>query len=527
MSRTIIVGGGISGLTAACFLASEKHQVTLIEKSDKLGGLVSSYNYKGFVIDGGIRSTENSGILFPMLRQLGIDLEFVKSDVTLGVKEDLIKISNQSDVESYKALLFRQFPEEKKALELIFKDIYMFMGFMDVLYGIDNPLFLNPIKDRKYFLKHIFPWLFKFVFTVGKLNKYKMPVNTYLEQYTSNKTLIDLIAQHFFQDTPVIFALSYFSLYIDYYYPLGGTGKIIDELESYAISHQVKIVKNTMIDHIDYGLQEVYDMAHQAYPYDYLIWSANAKSLYQKIDVNSVSKESLKRKLIQQRDQLKNLKGGDSVFTTYLFVNLNSSYFEKITTGHLFYTPVAENLLNLTNLIRLCQNQSKEVVIQQLKHYLRSTTYEISIPVLRDSSLAPQGQTALIVSVLMDYDLVKTILDQGWVDEMNELFYQTMLEVLNQTVFPDLKNHVFDYFTSSPVSIQERVLTENGAITGWAFTNASNPSTDRIIKVASSVKTIFPMILQTGQWAYTPAGLPTGIMTGKLAANYVNKRIKK
>jgi len=39
----------------------------LCEKEKKTGGLVNSFEYKGFVFDGGIRATENTGIVLPML----------------------------------------------------------------------------------------------------------------------------------------------------------------------------------------------------------------------------------------------------------------------------------------------------------------------------------------------------------------------------------------------------------------------------------------------------------------------------
>jgi len=37
---SIVVGGGIAGLTAACYLCRYGHNVLLLEKSKKVGGLV-------------------------------------------------------------------------------------------------------------------------------------------------------------------------------------------------------------------------------------------------------------------------------------------------------------------------------------------------------------------------------------------------------------------------------------------------------------------------------------------------------
>jgi hypothetical protein len=41
-----------------------------------------------------------------------------------------------------------------------------------------------------------------------------------------------------------------------------------------------------------------------------------------------------------------------------------------------------------------------------------------------------------------------------------------------------------------------------------------------------SVLTPIPSIYQAGQWAYSPAGVPMSILTGKLAADRVIKKTK-
>ncbi|NIP40971.1 MAG: FAD-dependent oxidoreductase, partial [Candidatus Aenigmarchaeota archaeon] len=41
--KIAIIGGGLSGLSAACRLAG-KHEVTIIEEKDFLGGMASSYS---------------------------------------------------------------------------------------------------------------------------------------------------------------------------------------------------------------------------------------------------------------------------------------------------------------------------------------------------------------------------------------------------------------------------------------------------------------------------------------------------
>ncbi|WP_461205882.1 hypothetical protein [Clostridium sp. DL1XJH146] len=84
--------------------------------------------------------------------------------------------------------------------------------------------------------------------TINKVEKLKTPINDYLKKITENKSLIDIITQHFFKDTPTFFALSYFRLYTDYYYPVGGTGALINALSKYITENSGKIKVNSEIN---------------------------------------------------------------------------------------------------------------------------------------------------------------------------------------------------------------------------------------------------------------------------------------
>ncbi|MDD3903188.1 MAG: FAD-dependent oxidoreductase, partial [Sphaerochaeta sp.] len=78
----VVVGAGIAGLTSAAYLCRSNLKTLVVERSTVNGGLVNSFTKDGFVFDGGIRAFENSGIIFPMLRQLGIPMPIVQNNVT-------------------------------------------------------------------------------------------------------------------------------------------------------------------------------------------------------------------------------------------------------------------------------------------------------------------------------------------------------------------------------------------------------------------------------------------------------------
>ena len=214
--NSIVVGGGIAGLTSAAYLSRAGQKVLLIEKNKEFGGLVNSFTRDGFHFEAGVRALEDAGIIFPMLKDLGIELEFVKSPVSLGIENEIINIESLNDLEKYKELLVKLFPDSEIEINGFIKIIRKIMKHMDVLYGIENPVFKDLKRDRKYLFRKLLPWLPKFIFTIGKINRMNMPVEDYLKTIIKNPSLRDMIAQHFFKNTPTFFALSYFSLYLDY-----------------------------------------------------------------------------------------------------------------------------------------------------------------------------------------------------------------------------------------------------------------------------------------------------------------------
>ncbi|MGL6108275.1 phytoene desaturase family protein, partial [Romboutsia sp.] len=247
----IVVGGGSAGLTAAAYLSRACKKVLLCEKEAKVGGLVNSFEYKGFTFDGGIRAIEDSGVIKPMVRQLGIDIEFLENVVSLGIEEEVIKIKSKENLEDYKKLLINAFPDNVKDIDKIIEEIKNIMECMDILYGIEHPLFVENKEDKEYLLKTILPWFIKLLGKLPKINKLNVPVEEYLKNFTDSQALRDMISQSFFTNTPSFFALSYFSLYLDYRYPKGGTGVFMHKLQDFIIENKGEIKKNTEICNID------------------------------------------------------------------------------------------------------------------------------------------------------------------------------------------------------------------------------------------------------------------------------------
>ncbi len=521
VADTIIVGGGIAGLTAASFLTKAGRNVMLFEKEHYFGGLVNTFSRKEFKFDGGLRSIENSGIVFPMLKELGIDINFVKSPVSIGIENKILRINGLDSIDDYQDFLIELFPQDSDAIKQIIHHIKKITSYMDILYGIDNPIFLDPIKDRDYFIKKIIPWLFKFIATIGKIEKLNTPVNKFLLKFTHNSELIDIISQHFFIDTPASFALSYFSLYNDYNYPLGGTGSLPDALVKYLNIHGADLKLRCSIISINPENKTVIDSDGNKYNYKNLIWACDLKSLYNLIDINNIKNSRLKNKISKRKRELQYCSGAESVFSVYLSVDLEPAYFDNISTGHFFYTPIKSGLSNANKPETF---ESKGDIKKYLKEYVKYNTFEVSIPCLRDPKLSPIGKTGLEISILFDYNLAKKIISDGWKSEFKSYMEELIIEQI-LSIYPKIKDTIINQFSSTPLTIERYTSNNQGAIVGWSFTNKYIPVIHNITKVAKSVKTPIPDIYKCGQWSYSPSGMPISILTGKLAANKVLKKL--
>lgn len=75
MARIVVIGGGVSGLASAARLSIKGHEVTILEKSDKLGGLVQSYTRDGFTFELGPTKLTLAAVYRDLFLKTGASLE--------------------------------------------------------------------------------------------------------------------------------------------------------------------------------------------------------------------------------------------------------------------------------------------------------------------------------------------------------------------------------------------------------------------------------------------------------------------
>ena len=528
-NKVVIVGAGMAGLTAAAYLTRENYNVLLVDKNERVGGLVGTFESNGFSFDSGPRAFVNSGIVKPILQDLGIQAEYLENKITIGVEDKFFKIHSMDDLQVYKRVLVDLYPESKKEIEEIISIISKVSDYTKVLYEFDNPNFVDFKSDIKFIFKKLIPWTFKFLIAMRKLNQFNVPKEVFLKSKTSNQSLIDILTQHFFRKTPTNFALGYFYVYLDYFYPKGGTGVLGKLLKEQILDRGGEIELNKNIVEIIPFESKVIDSEGCGYHYDHLIWAADLKTLYRNLNHAGLD-EKTTTEIETETHRVLSSRGAESVFILYLAVNRPPSYFQQNGGEHLFYTPDKQGLGETDDgerheIINNFENKSKKEIFDWLEKYLQLNTFEISVPVLRDSTLAPEGQSGLMVSCLFDYDLIKEIESAGWYFEFRQAFEDQIINILSRTIYKNLDEDILFKFSSTPLTINKISGSSEGAITGWSF-EMPVPVVNKLQDIPKSVLTAIPNTYQAGQWSYSPAGVPIAMLTGWYATQKIIKKQK-
>lgn len=267
--------------------------------------------------------------------------------------------------------------------------------------------------------------------------------------------------------------MSYFSLYLDYFYPRGGVGKLAEALKDRVLELGGDIRTETRITGVFPGEHFVKDEKNAAYRYKNLIWAADLKTLYRIADTDTLPQE-IKRRIRETGAKMLADRRGDSVFTLFLEVDEPLESYQKIAHGHFFFTPTKQGLgethrRELDEILSRFDRAGKAEILAWLDKFTGLNTYEISIPGLKDAGMAPPGKTGLIVSLLAEYDLFRRIRNAGWLEEFITELEDRILRVLSESVYQMLKDKTRARFSFTPLNIENRIGSSEGGITGWAF----------------------------------------------------------
>lgn len=504
----IVIGAGIAGLSCAAFLSKAGKKVALVERAEKPGGCFSSFQYRGYHFDSGIKAVENAGLLFPMLENFGImdKLDFVKNRVYAGFEDKVFSMESDESLLAYFDFLGERFPESRSGIEDLLKEMEELNSFMGSLSGMSGPLYGKTTFLTK--LKSI-PWFFKngkkLLGFLKKLKYNNVPFRDFLRARILDDELVSIIDEPFFDGTPAFFGLAYPTVFRDYFYPKGGIERIPLEIAEFVRNTGGTVLTNTEVTKIllerNLPVGVVTDTGDELKASS-IVNAADAKRLYNRLlPENTLDKDFMQR--------LNRAQVSDSVFSVFMGVDTPPENLDK-PVEHIIYVPVAA---------KYCDYESPD--------YFKTAGMEISIPCLRDPSLAPEGKTGIILNLNTTQKAMN-----GWGKGISvEEYERTKEEVADDVManffrlYPSLKEKVEFRIVATPFTMEEKTLNSGGSITGWNYHPSETFPLRDFMKMKKSINTPVKNLFQVGQWSFDPAGLPVCLITAKIAADRVEKAL--
>jgi prolycopene isomerase len=496
--KTIIAGGGIAGMIAANFIAKAGRSVLVLEQNHHTGGNMSGFNRQGYYFDGGDQSFESLGIVFPLLKDLGIYDKITWTKVRYRFMSKDFDFFLDS-FESVEGALKAAFPEEK-GLDGLFQEIRTVGRFIDQNCSAHSFPLLNDFSlGRLLALAPKLPVLLKWL------------TYDYREKSCSqikNPSLRNWLAGIGYYRMPYLFFAGFWNLWIkDYWYPVGGMQKFHDTLAENLKSLGGELRCNTRVEKIEVKNGKAIGVRTpqgEFFEADQIIYAGDYKALLSGIVEEGIFAPRRVEKF--QKAQLT-----ESLFAAYLGVNLPPAELQKrLQAHHTFWFP---------NYDVIFPNGESQQDIHQ-KMWVTANFFGEDNP-----GFAPPGKSTLVLQTYSaaswqnywgngSYDRPRTDAYRRMKDQVSH-----ELVVLAENFLPGLSAQIDYLEAGTPLSIQRFSLNSEGSSGGWCYD-------DRLSAVyktplLNTLRTPVPNLITAGHYTVWPGGVISAALSGRFAANIV------
>ena len=298
----IIIGSGISGLTAASLLAKRKLKVCVIEAQYKPGGSCGIFKRKDVVFEQGAamiygfnaRGFSPHRFLFNALEE---SIDIIKHDELYAINFGEHRIVFHQDIDMFIEELAKVFPKEKENFKRFYKELSN--QYMKII--AENPAFISPdaMKKEKG-LKSLLKHPIEYIRFLGYMNKNTKSV---LKKYFKDENvfnLFDKLTSTYcytnVEETPAILSSVMFvdNHFGGSYYPAGSTLNLVGKLEKVIEENNGQMIYNTEVEEIiveDNKATKVSLDNGKIISANYIVNSGNVWNLYNKLLKNNASEE--------------------------------------------------------------------------------------------------------------------------------------------------------------------------------------------------------------------------------------------
>jgi len=491
MKKIVIIGAGVSGLTAGIYAKKAGFDVEIYEKHFMAGGECAGWDREGYHIDGCIHwltGTKNDGGAFnTMWREtgaLGDDVEIVKHDSFGAFEACGSRIDMSRDLSEFKSQLLSLSPEDREEIEILCE-------FLEQFSGVDAPKNAVDLMSLRE--------LFGLLKTSGRLfklmKKLKMSTREYSQRF-KNPTIQALIRYWLppNDDMSVSSFIASYGSFINGYadVPRGGSVKMVERMRDKFLSLGGELFLSTPVETMEVNVK---DKKAQIVLKDGC--KVDADYIIASCDVH-ITFKLLGKKYNEKKFELRDNNAND-----YPLMN---------SVLHSF--AVDYDMKNLPQSFTFLADERVEIYDEKIGG-LSYKCYN------HEPSFAPKDKSIMQVNIFAgSYDYWKNLKELG-IDEYKQAKQaggEIIIKALEDKL-PILKGKLRLIDVATPLTFERYCGAYKGSWMSWGKTHKS-----KTLMHNGRVKGIKNLFL-AGQWLMPPGGLPLAI-SGKWAVQKIAKKEK-
>jgi len=431
--KSIVIGAGFGGIAAALRLRAKKHDVTIIEKHNDLGGRARVFKKNGFTFDAGptvITAPHLINELFELFNKNPKDYINITPLNTWYrfIFDDGMKFDYSGNEELMKEQIEKIYKADVKGYENLVKFTKRIFdkGFTELA---DMPF------DKPFFMMKQLPALLN-------LKSYKS-VYTLVSSYVKNEKLRRIFSMHPllvggnpFTTTSIYGLILYLEKKWGIHYSMGGTGKIIQGLEKLMMEEKIEIIKGKQVTNIiskKNKIQSVKLDDQKEISANNVICNADPPAVYDKLLIQNNYQPFFKWKK-------KRMEYSMGLFVYYFGT-------KKI------YNDVEHHTIKFGEKYKEHLND-----IFDNKKLNKDISYYLHRPTATDKSMAPEGHDSFYVLVPVPNNQSKI----DWSTEGNRI-KNLVIDKMEKDLLPNLRKNIVEELYITPDYFEQELNTKHGS----------------------------------------------------------------
>lgn len=483
--KSIVIGGGLSGLATACYLAKSGHQVTLLEKNTTIGGRLRTWENSGFLFDMGPSWYWMPEVFENFYNDFGYTTSDFYELIRLSPSYSVFFENSKLEIPSQADKLFDLFESVEKGAG---EKLKTFLEDAAFKYNTALNDYVNRPSHSVW--EFMDPQLLSGVF---KLNLFS-PLSKQVQKVVRDKRLAAILEFPVLflgstpHKTPALYSMmNHADLTLGTWYPMGGMHHIAKAFSKIAKQLGVAIKTEEPVIAIESkNNQAAFVVTEKGkYAADYVVSGAD----YQHTEQNLLAKEN--RNYVEKYWESRVMSPSSLLF--YLGINRK---IDNLTHHNLFFDADFEAHAN---------------AIYDNPRWPEKPLFYACVPSKTDATVAPENCENIFLLMPLAPGIEDT-------EPLREKYFNVMLDRLEQKTGSNIRDHIVVKRSYCVADFKSDYNSYKGNAYGLANTLMQTAFLKPKMK-SKKLKNLY----FTGQLTVPGPGMPPAIISGKIAANEILK----